>query len=108
MSNFVRLWTTDLVAGRAAQFDELSVTHSVALFQSLPGCVGAVFARSETTGYVLTAWHDGAAADAAAQLPVYREAVGAIMASGVITGRQSLQPLTVSASFMASPSVFCG
>ena len=106
MPNFVRLWTTDLVTGQSARFDELA-TQSLALFQSLPGCLAAVFGRSEASGYVLTTWRDAAAAGAADELPAYKEAVEFIAKSGVLTGRQSLQPLTICASFASSPSVFC-
>ena len=87
MANHLRLWTTDLAEGRGPRFDELAMTHSVPLFRTLPGCVGAVFARSETKGYVLTAWTDAAAAEEASKAPPYREAVQFIARSGVMAGR---------------------
>lgn len=108
MANYLRLWTTDLTEGHGPRFDELAAAHSVPLFRTLPGCLGAVFARSEKKGYVLTAWADVAAADEASKAPAYREAVQFIGKSGVMTGEQSLEPLTICGSFSSAASVFCG
>lgn len=106
MSNYLRLWTTGLAAGHGPRFDDLAVTHSIPLFQSIPGCFGAVFARSEEKGYVLTVWIDEASADAASQSPIYLEAVQHIGKSGVMAGEQALEQLAISGSFMATTSVF--
>lgn len=106
MSNYLRLWTTGLAENSGSRFDELAVSNSVPLFKSIPGCLGAVFARSEKTGYVLTVWADEVSADAASKSAIYLEAVQLIGKSGVMAGEQSLEQITISGSFMAAASDF--
>ncbi len=91
MPNHCRLWTTGLAAGQGPRFDELAATHSLPLFKKLPGCLAAVFARTEAKGYVLTTWLDEAHAEAASASPPYLEAVRFIGQSGVMAGEQSLE-----------------
>lgn len=93
MPSHSRLWTTGLAAGQGPHFDELAATHSLPLFKTLPGCLGAVFARSEAKGYVLTTWVDEAHADAASASPPYLQAVRFIGQSGVMAGEQSLETI---------------
>lgn len=93
MPNHSRLWTTGLASGQGPRFDELAATHSLPLFKTLPGCLGAVFARTEAKGYVLTTWLDEAHADAASASPTYLEAVRFIGQSGVMAGEQSLESI---------------
>ncbi|MBA3595312.1 MAG: hypothetical protein H0W47_16215 [Polaromonas sp.] len=106
MKNHLQLWTTDLATGFGARFDELAATDSVAFFKTVPGCVGAVFSRSEKKGYVLTAWTDEASAAAASTSQAYGEAVQRIVKSGVMAGEQSLESLTVSGRFFAAAPAF--
>lgn len=93
MPSHSRLWTTGLAAGQGPRFDELAAKHSLPLFKTLPGCLGAVFARTESKGYVLTTWLDEAHAEAASASPPYLEAVRFIGQSGVMAGEQSLEAI---------------
>ena len=93
MPSHSRLWTTGLAAGQGLRFDELAATHSLPLFKTLPGCLGAVFARTASKGYVLTTWLDEAHAEAASASPPYLEAVRFIGQSGVMAGEQSLEAI---------------
>ncbi len=62
MPPYQQLWTTDLAPGLGARFDELARGDSVPFFQTVPGCIAAVFARTANKGYVLTQWTDLASA----------------------------------------------
>ena len=106
MSNYFRLWATGLAQGQGARFDELAASHSVPLFKSIPGCLGAVFARSDRKAYVLTTWTDAASAEAAQKMQTYIDAVQAIARSGILAGEQSLEQITIADGFAAAPGIF--
>lgn len=91
MNMIVRLWKTQVQASSLPKYEENERTRSLPMFKQQPGCLGALFLRSEEMCFALTFWKDLAAVERLKTSKSYLEAVEFYEQSGMLIGEPSLQ-----------------
>jgi heme-degrading monooxygenase HmoA len=92
----VRIWRTGIHQARAEDYDRFTRERSLPMFRSQAGFRGVLFAAGrDAERVVLSFWEDGVAVAALDQSPSYLETVDALLASGILSGPQSVEVLTV-------------
>lgn len=97
----IRLWVTDLVAHRAAEYDSFANSRSLAMFKSLEGCLGVIFYRSSERAYVVSLWRDMAAIDALSTSDIYQRTVADILAAGFLREPQTTEIMQSAGGFLS-------
>jgi hypothetical protein len=87
----VRVWSTEIDASRAAEYDEFVSTKSIPMFQLQRGFVAALFCGQERERAVITLWRDRAAVDALDTSETYRATVSEIEAASFLRGAQTTE-----------------
>jgi hypothetical protein len=101
----VRIWRTGVERERVGEYERFARERSLPMFRRRAGCLGVLFSRADDSFAVVTFWED---ADAIRRLdvdPDYAETVEAIVATGFLTGRQTIEVLTVDDGWLA-PGAF--
>lgn len=92
----VRIWRTGIDAVRAEEYERFARERSLPMFRAQTGFRGVLFASGgETERVVLSFWDDLGALAALDDSPSYRETVAALLATGILTGDQSVEVLDV-------------
>jgi heme-degrading monooxygenase HmoA len=92
----VRIWRTGIDAVRAEEYERFARERSLPMFRAQTGFRGVLFASGgETERVVLSFWDDVGAVAALDESPSYRETVAALLATGILTGEQSVEALDV-------------
>jgi heme-degrading monooxygenase HmoA len=92
----VRIWRTGIRAARAEEYERFARERSLPMFRAQTGYRGALFASGGVTErVVLSFWDDVGAVAALDESPSYRETVAALLATGILTGEQSVEVLDV-------------
>lgn len=92
----VRIWRTGIDQARAEDYERFTRERSLPMFRSQAGFRGVLFAAGrDTERVVLSFWEDGVAVAALDQSPSYLETVDALLVSGILSGAQSVEVLTV-------------
>jgi heme-degrading monooxygenase HmoA len=100
----VRIWRTGIDPGRAEEYERFARERSLPMFRSQAGFRGVLFASAdETERVVLSFWEDAGAAAALGESPRYRETADALLASGILTGEQTVEVLDVRGGELPAP-----
>ena len=92
----VRIWRTRVDPARTGEYERFADERSLPMFRQQTGFRGVLFASGEKTERaVLSFWEDAAALEALGRSPTYRETVDALVASGILTGEQTVEVLDV-------------
>jgi heme-degrading monooxygenase HmoA len=93
----VRIWRTGIDAARAEEYERFAGERSLPMFRRQAGFRGVLFATAEETErVVLSFWENAGAVEELDRSPTYRETVDALLASGILTGEQTVEVLEVS------------
>jgi heme-degrading monooxygenase HmoA len=92
----VRIWRTGIDPARTEDYERFTRERSLPMFRSQAGFRGVLFASGdETERVVLSFWENAGAVAALDGSPSYGETVDALLASGILTGEQSVEVLDV-------------
>jgi heme-degrading monooxygenase HmoA len=92
----VRIWRTGIDAARAEDYERFARERSLPMFRSQTGFRGVMFASGGgSQRVVLSFWENPGAVAALDESPSYRETVAALLATGILTGEQSVEVLDV-------------
>jgi heme-degrading monooxygenase HmoA len=92
----VRIWRTRVDPARADEYERFAHERSLPMFRRQAGFRGVLFAAGdETERVVLSFWENADAVEALGRSPTYRETVDALLASGILTGEQTVEVLDV-------------
>jgi heme-degrading monooxygenase HmoA len=86
-----RIWCTQVVSGRFEEYERFAREISLPMFRAQAGYRGGLMAGDGSERIVITLWED---ADAVAALDLsqsYRDTVSRIVATGFLTGEQSIE-----------------
>ena len=92
-----RIWRTDVDPQRWPDYARFEREHSLPMFRQQPGCYGVLFVRmSDGSGAAAcTFWEDRGAIDRLAKSPTYQATVARLLATGLLTGTQSVEVFDV-------------
>lgn len=92
----IRIWRTGVAEGNVDDFLRFAHERSLPMFREHPRCLGVLFTRSSDAGYAtVTFWPDVDAIDALERSELYRKVVTEILSSGLLTGPQTTEVLSV-------------
>jgi heme-degrading monooxygenase HmoA len=92
----VRIWRTRIDPARSEEYERFAGERSLPMFRRQAGFRGVLFASGdESERVVLTFWENVGAVDELGRSPTYRETVDALLASGILTGEQTVEVLDV-------------
>jgi heme-degrading monooxygenase HmoA len=92
----VRIWRTRIDPARSEEYESFASERSLPMFRSQPGFRGVLFASGdETERAVVSFWENTGAVEELGRSPTYRETVDALLASGILTGEQTVEVLDV-------------
>jgi heme-degrading monooxygenase HmoA len=92
----VRIWRTRIDPARAEDYERFARERSLPMFRTQAGFRGVLFASGEETErVVLSFWEDAGAVAALEHSPSYGETVDALLATGILTGDQTVEVLNV-------------
>jgi heme-degrading monooxygenase HmoA len=96
----VRIWRTGVDPERVADYERFARERSLPMFRRRPGCLGVLFSRYDRGAAVVSFWQDAAAIQRLDSDPEYAETVEAILATGLLTGAQTVEVLTVTGGWL--------
>lgn len=96
----IRLWTTRIVASCATQYDAFADSRSLSMFETLEGCLGVIFLRSDERGFVFSFWKDANSIEALKDSEVYQNTVNDIVAQGFLEEPQTTELLNLTGGFL--------
>ena len=85
-----RIWRTQVVPGRFEEYERFARDVSLPMFQSQAGYRGVMMAGEGPERIVITLWESDDAIAALDASPTYRDTVSKIIATGFLTGEQSV------------------
>ena len=92
----VRIWRTGIDPARAGEYERFAGERSLPMFRRQAGFRGVLFASGdETERVVLSFWENADAVEELGRSPTYRETVDALLATGILTGEQTVELLDV-------------
>jgi heme-degrading monooxygenase HmoA len=92
----VRIWRTGIDPARAEEYERFAGERSLPMFRRQAGFRGVLFASGdETERVVLSFWENEGAVEELGRSPTYRETVDALLATGILTGEQTVELLDV-------------
>ena len=92
----VRIWRTGIDPARADDYERFARERSLPMFRTQTGFRGVLFASGEKAErVVLSFWQDVGAVEDLGRSPSYRETVDALLATGILTGEQTVEVLDV-------------
>jgi heme-degrading monooxygenase HmoA len=86
-----RIWRTGVVSGRFEEYERFAREISLPMFQSQAGYRGVLMAGDGPERIVITLWEDDDAIAALDASRSYRDTVSRIVATGFLTGAQSVE-----------------
>jgi heme-degrading monooxygenase HmoA len=86
-----RIWRTQVVPGRFGEYERFAREVSLPMFQSQAGYRGVIMTGDGSERMVITLWENDHAIAALDTSPTYRETVSKIIATGFLTGEQSVE-----------------
>jgi len=86
-----RIWRTGVVSGRFEEYERFARDISLPMFQSQAGYRGVLMAGDGPERIVITLWEDDDAIAALDASRSYRDTVSRIVATGFLTGAQSVE-----------------
>ena len=86
-----RIWRTGVVSGRFEEYERFAREISLPMFQSQAGYRGVLMAGDGPERIVITLWEDDDAIAALNASRSYRDTVSRIVATGFLTGAQSVE-----------------
>ena len=93
----VRIWRTGIDPARADEYDRFAQERSLPMFRSQPGCRGVLFTTAaDDRRAVISFWDDQDAVNRLDRSETYRETAGALGATGILRGEQTVELLNVS------------
>lgn len=89
----VRIWRTQIDAERVDEYEGFAQEQSLPMFRLQRGFLGVVFAGTAADRAVITFWEDDEAVAELERSTSYRETVERIVATGLLSGEQSVELL---------------
>ena len=86
-----RIWRTGVVSGRFEEYERFAREISLPMFRSQAGYRGVMMAGDGPERIVITLWEDDDAIAALDSSRSYRDTVSRIVATGFLTGAQSVE-----------------
>jgi heme-degrading monooxygenase HmoA len=86
-----RIWFTQVVPGRFEEYERFAREISLPMFQSQTGYRGVLMAGDGSERLVITLWESDEAIAALDTSPTYKDTVSKIVATGFLTGDQSVE-----------------
>ncbi|MCB8818997.1 antibiotic biosynthesis monooxygenase family protein [Microvirga rosea] len=86
-----RIWRTQVIPGRFEDYERFARETSLPMFQSQTGYRGVIMAGDGPERLVITFWDSDEAIAALDSSPSYRNTVSKIVATGFLTGAQSVE-----------------
>ncbi|WP_036358131.1 hypothetical protein [Microvirga sp. BSC39] len=86
-----RIWRTQVVPDRFGDYERFARETSLPMFRSQTGYRGVMMAGDGADRVVITLWENDDAIAALDASPTYRETVSKIIATGFLTGDQSVE-----------------
>lgn len=90
-----RIWRTQIMPGRKAEFEHFANTRSLPMFKQQQGFLGVVFMHTEKDSVTLSIWEDKQAVEALTASETYQATVKDILASGLLMGEQTTEVFEV-------------
>ncbi len=87
----VRIWTTGVEQGRAADYEAFARDISLPMFRQQAGYRGVLMGRRNGDCVVISLWEDEAALATLDQSPSYQATVQRILAEGFLMGEQTVE-----------------
>jgi len=91
------LWRTEFDPERLDELNEFARTRSTPMFDSFPGCMGHLFSHRGDTYLTISMWIGRHAINQAEASDVYKETVGALLATGILRGEQHTEVFDIDA-----------
>lgn len=93
----LRIWRTGVDPKRWSEYQRFEREHSLPMFRAQPGCCGVLFVRmADGSGAAACSfWDDQDAINRLATSPTYQATMRRIIASGFLTGSQSVEVFEV-------------
>jgi len=85
-----RIWTTEFDAARRDELQRFADEISAPMFRRLPGCIGYLYAVTDSTWITQSFWASQADIEAAEASAQYRDVVGRIMEAGFLGDDQTV------------------
>ena len=83
----VRIWTTQIAAGRETEYLAFAQERSRLMFLSQPGCLGVLFLKADDRKHAACSfWNSMVDIESLANSPSYSATVSALVATGVLLG----------------------
>jgi heme-degrading monooxygenase HmoA len=95
----LRIWRTGVDTHRWAEYARFEREHSLPMFRAQPGCRGVLFTRSPdgSGAAACSFWDDQTAIDRLATSAMYQATVARLMATGLLSGTQSVEVFEIAA-----------
>ena len=103
-----RIWRTNVVPGRFDEYETFARDVSLPMFRAQDGYAGLLMAGEGAERVVITLWRDADAVAALDRSTIYHETVKCIMATGFISGHQSVEVHDVHISDLYASSLGTG
>jgi heme-degrading monooxygenase HmoA len=100
----VRTWRTGVHPDRSLDYDEFAHARSRVMFAHAHGCIGVFFTHDSLEARaVITLWKSLEHIEALEHSAKYAETVAALMATGALTGSQTVELLHVDDYWLPNP-----
>lgn len=87
----VRIWRTGVDPARVDEFRAFAAERSLPMFERQEGFLGVLFTETEHDYATVSFWRDAASVDALGRSESYAETVAALVATGLLTGEQTVE-----------------
>jgi quinol monooxygenase YgiN len=102
----VRVWISGYDPARLDDFIAFARDRLEPFFRHQDGCLGCMFNYDDAEWRTVSYWRDLAAIEAVKSSPAYRAMLNELVASGILTGAQSVRIMNVAGGGFYTPLPF--
>jgi len=102
----VRVWTTGYAPGRLDDLIAFAETRLQPFFRDHDGCLACFFTHDDDEWRTITFWRDQAAVDGVKHSAVYRTMLDDLLASGILSGGQTVRKMKAVGGGLFGPLQF--